>query len=267
MKKQDLTRRISKFLGRNMVALWILAIGTIPCLNAQTKQVFDVLVLTERGGQHASFTDTGLAWLKETGEKEGFRVTEINTTEKMTKDYLAKFKVIIQLDYPPYRWTKEAENAFIDYIEHGRGGWVGFHHAALLGEFDGYKMWDWFSNFMGGIRFKNYIAKMASATVYVEDQTHPVMKGVNPHFLIPNDEFYTFDKSPRPNVKVLAHVDEGSYQPVSDIKMGDHPVIWSNTAVKARNVYFLIGHSGSLFASKDFKTMFTNAILWAADGR
>jgi trehalose utilization protein len=58
-------------------------------------------------------------------------------------------------------------------------------------------LWQWFSDFLGGIRFKNYIAKTASATVYVEDKKHPVMKGVNPHFLIPNDEFYTFDKSPR----------------------------------------------------------------------
>jgi type 1 glutamine amidotransferase len=81
--------------------------------------------------------------------------------------------------------------------------------------------------------------------------------------LIPNDEFYVFDKNPRPHVKVLAHVDEDSYQPVSTIKMGDHPIIWSNPKVKARNVYFLIGHSGSLFASKDFTTMFRNAILWA----
>jgi len=72
-----------------------------------------------------------------------------------------------------------------------------------------------------------------------------------------------FDKNPRANVKVMAHVDEDSYQPISDIKMGDHPIIWSNPAVKARNVYFLFGHSGSLFASRDFTTMFNNAIIWA----
>ncbi|WON93280.1 ThuA domain-containing protein [Sphingobacterium sp. UGAL515B_05] len=247
----------------NIVFLFFMMIGTISALSAQGRNTFAVLVLTERGGQHASFTDTGLEWLKNSGEKDGFHLTEIHDTEKITKEYLTQFKVIIQLDYPPYRWTEEAEKAFIDYIENGRGGWVGFHHAALLGEFDGYKMWNWFSNFMGGIRFKNYIAKTASATAYIEDRKHPVMKGVNPHFLIPNDEFYVFDKNPRPHVKVLAHVDEDSYQPISTIKMGDHPIIWSNTNVKARNVYFLIGHSGSLFASKDFTTMFRNAILWA----
>ena len=39
---------------------------------------------------------------------------------------------------PPYTWPKEAEDAFVKYIEEGRGGWIGFHHATLLGEFDGY---------------------------------------------------------------------------------------------------------------------------------
>lgn len=246
---------------RYLAAFWLLLGGLVLTAQAQTK----VLVLTERGGQHASFTDTALEWLKKTGEKDGFQIEEINNPKKITKEYLAQFKTIIQLDYPPYTWSKEAEDAFIDYIEKGKGGWVGFHHAGLLGEFDGYPLWQWFSDFLGGIRFKNYIAKTASATVYVEDKKHPVMKGVNPHFLIPNDEFYTFDKSPREKTHVLARVDEDSYQPPSDIKMGDHPVIWSNPRVKARNVYFLIGHSGSLFASADFTTMFSNAIHWSIE--
>lgn len=226
---------------------------------------FKVLVLTERGGQHGSFTDAALIWLKATSLKERFELVEINNTDLINAQYLSGFRLIIQLDYPPYGWTKEAEKAFTDYIEQGRGGWVGFHHASLLGEFDGFPLWPWFSNFMGGIRFKNYIAKKASATVHVEDKKHPVMKGVHDSFLIPNDEWYTFDKNPRAGVHIIANVDEDSYQPVSDIKMGDHPVIWSNTKVKARNVYFLFGHSDSLFASEDFKTMFTNAIKWAAE--
>ncbi|WP_316779411.1 ThuA domain-containing protein [Pedobacter antarcticus] len=226
---------------------------------------FKVLVLTERGGQHGSFTDAALIWLKATSLREHFELVEINKTDRIDAQYLSGFQLIIQLDYPPYGWTKEAEKAFTDYIEQGRGGWVGFHHASLLGEFDGFPLWPWFSNFMGGIRFKNYIAKKASATVHVEDKKHPVMNGVHDSFLIPNDEWYTFDKNPRAGVHVIANVDEDSYQPVSDIKMGDHPVIWSNTKVKARNVYFLFGHSDSLFASEDFKTMFTNAIKWAAE--
>ena len=41
-----------------------------------------------------------------------------------------------------------------------------------------------------------------------------------PLCVVPDDEWYTYDKSPRPNVHVLANVDESSYTPASDIKMG-----------------------------------------------
>jgi chitinase len=224
-----------------------------------------LLVLTERGGQHGEFTDAGLKWIGKQSAKMNFEITEINNTAKINKDFLARFDAIIQLDYPPYGWTKDAEESFVEYIDRGLGGWIGFHHATLLGEFDGYPMWQWFSDFMGGIRFKNYIASLADGAVNVEIKTHPVMKNVAPSFVIADDEWYTFDRSPRANVDVLATVDESTYRPDSDIKMGDHPVIWTNTAKKARNVYFLIGHSRKLFDSEAFTTMFTNAIKWTTE--
>lgn len=224
-----------------------------------------VLVLTERGGQHGGFTDAGLRWLAAEGAKGNFSITEINNARNITEAYLSQFSLVIQLDFPPYTWPKEAEDAFVKYIEEGRGGWIGFHHATLLGEFDGYPMWQWFSDFMGGVRFKNYIAPLADGTLIVEDKQHPVMKDVPASFVVPDDEWYTYDKSPRPNVHVLANVDESSYAPASDIKMGDHPVVWVNESKKARNVYFQIGHSSKLYETEGFTTMFRNAINWTLE--
>lgn len=224
-----------------------------------------VLVLTERGGQHGGFTDAGLKWLAAEGVKGNFSITEINNARNITEAYLSQFSLVIQLDFPPYTWPKEAEDAFVKYIEEGRGGWIGFHHATLLGEFDGYPMWQWFSDFMGGVRFKNYIAPLADGTLIVEDKQHPVMKDVPASFVVPDDEWYTYDKSPRPNVHVLANVDESSYTPASDIKMGDHPVVWVNESKKARNVYFQIGHSSKLYETEGFTTMFRNAINWTLE--
>ena len=224
-----------------------------------------VLVLTERGGQHGGFTDAGLRWLAAEGVKGNFCITEINNARNITEAYLSQFTLVIQLDFLPYTWTKEGEDAFVKYIEEGRGGWIGFHHATLLGEFDGYPMWQWFSDFMGGVRFKNYIAPLADGTLIVEDKQHPVMKDVPASFVVPDDEWYTYDKSPRPNVHVLANVDESSYTPASDIKMGDHPVVWVNESKKARNVYFQIGHSSKLYETEGFTTMFRNAINWTLE--
>jgi len=252
-----------------LLTVIVLFAGCNASANKETKKSVEkapvkLLVLTERGGQHGGFTDAGIKWLQEQSQSMQFEFTEINNTSQINEEFLSQFNAIIQLDFPPYTWTEDAERAFIKYIEDGSGGWIGFHHATLLGEFDGYPMWQWFSDFMGGIRFQNYIAPLADGTVHVEDKTHPVMQGVSESFVIPDDEWYTFDKNPRPNVHVLATVDESSYTPDSDIKMGDHPVVWVNPHKKARNVYFLIGHSSKLYETKDFTTMFTNAIRWAS---
>lgn len=221
-----------------------------------------VLVLTERGGQHGGFTDAGMQWLLKESKEMNFEITEINSAEPVTEEFLNRFHLIIQLDYPPYTWSGQAQEAFARYIDEGRGGWIGFHHATLLGEFDGYPMWQWFSDFMGGVRFKNYIAPLADGAVVAEDLEHPVMQGVQGVFVIPDDEWYTYDRSPRCNVHVLAHVDEHSYVPASEIRMGDHPVVWVNESKKARNVYFQMGHSKKLYDTENFTRMFRNAIRW-----
>jgi len=67
------------------------------------------------------------------------------------------------------------------------------------------------------------------------------------------------------NVRVLASVDEGTYSDPAAVRMGDHPVIWTNERMAARNVYIFMGHGPWLFEDKAFTTIFRNAILWAAE--
>lgn len=221
-----------------------------------------VLVLREMGGHHLPFTEAAMPWLR---GLEGMEITEIHDTEPITKEYLSGFDVFLQLDYPPYAWTEAAVEAFEDYIDNGRGGWIGLHHASLLGEFDGYPMWPWFSDFLGGIRFGNYIAELSDGTVRKEGR-HPVLKGLPDTFRIEADEWYTYDRDPRdhPDIQVLATVDEASYSARTAVKMGDHPVIWTNRSKPARNLYVQFGHSPSLVENPDFRTLMTDALRWAA---
>ena len=242
---------------------WFLQAVTAMSLPSAQTHRFHALVLAERGDQHEAFVVAALEWLKATAAKDHFALDIYTNPDQFNKALLSKYQLIIQLNFPPYRWSDEAKAAFQDYIEQGRGGWVGFHHATLLGEFDGYAMWSWFSEFMGGIRFKNYIAKRVSGSVVVEDAAHPCMRGLPSSFVVDEEEWYTYDKDPRPNVHVLAHVDESSYLPSSGIKMGDHPVIWTNEKMKARNIYIQMGHHPSLLKNENFETLVRNAILWA----
>jgi uncharacterized protein len=182
---------------------------------------YRVIALAEPGhGLHQGFVDAALEFLEKTGAKEGFAVDYIRTTDPITDEYLAQHKLFVQLNYPPYRWTPVAEAAFKRAMEQGTIGYIGFHHATLLGKFDGFEMSPFFHDFMGRIQFKSYIPEFATGTVHVEAPKHPVMKGLPKSFVIENDEWYTYDRSPRPNVHVLANVDENSYQPTRDVKMG-----------------------------------------------
>ena len=160
---------------------------------------FKILALAEAGSIHRPFVDAAKIWLQKQSADNSYSVDYIENTEKIDDAFLSQYRVFIQLNYPPYGWTPKAVAAFTRYIEEGRGGWIGFHHATLLGEFDGFGIWPWFSQFMGGIRFTDYIAEFATATVIVEDPSHPLMKNVGPSFVVEKEEWYTYDKSPRPN--------------------------------------------------------------------
>jgi type 1 glutamine amidotransferase len=258
------SRLQARFLFGMLTA--ILAMSTMASANAQSRSPeFKVVALAEENSIHRPFVDAAKTWLAKEAAADNFSIDYLHNTAKIDEAFLSGYHLFLQLDYPPYMWTAKAATAFQNYIEKGKGGWIGFHHAGLLGEFDNYPMWRWFSDFLGGIRYENYIATFVTAKVKVEDSKHPVMRGLPTTFTIDREEWYTWDKSPRPNVHVLAAVDEGTYTPDSKIKMGgDHPVVWTNEHVKARNVYIFMGHRGEHFQNKDFTTLFHNSIVWAA---
>lgn len=228
----------------------------------QVKQpMFKVFALAETGGAHALFDTAAKLWLNKLAEENNFTIDYANNTKQINKEFLKQYRLFIQLDYPPYPWEKEAQDAFEDYIKNGKGGWIGFHHPTLLGVFDNYPMWQWYSDFMGGIEFKRHIPGGTYATLNVENKKHPVMKGISASFTT-RDEWYIYNKSPRLNVNVLASIDESTYSPIKDVKMGDHPVVWTNEHVKAKNVYIAMGHFPELMEDKNFTTLFHNAIFW-----
>jgi type 1 glutamine amidotransferase len=208
---------------------------------------------------HAPFVQAATAWL---ATEANMNVTHVESPDLITNEFLASYDLIFQVNYTPFRWNATAKAAFESYVTEGRGGWLGLHHAGLYGLGD--DPWPWFYEFFGQITYQNYIATFAAATVHVEEAAHPIFAGVPATFSVTTDEWYTWSASPRSNVHVLANVDEDSYDPPSDIKMGDHPVIWTNEDVAARNLYIFMGHHPNLFENEAYVTLLRNAIFWTA---
>lgn len=248
-----------------VLLILLLACHTVPDAVAQQPPPrFRVLALYENGGHHLAYSAAAVKWLNQLASDSNFLIDFICSTDSINTDFLSAYGLFIQLDYPPYGWKPAAVKAFESYIEQGGGGWIGFHHATLLGEFDGYPLWDWFYRFMGKIRFRDYIPGFADATVKVEQTRHPVFSMLPGSFPIEKEEWYIYDRSPRDDVSVLASVNEDSYKPGSTIKMGDHPVIWTNLRYKANNLYIFMGHSPALFDNRYYTQLLRNAIFWAA---
>lgn len=249
---------------KHFLTALLCAFALLSCSKEPTR----VLVLYENSGHHKDFTDAIVPWLKGIAPEKNLSITEINSPDAITgEEYLDDFDVILQLDYPPYMWNEASLGALSSFLDEGKGGWVGLHHASLLGEFDGYEMVPWFYELLGGIRYMDYIAELSDGKVVVEKPAHPIFKGLPTEFVIKDDEWYTYDRSPRlnPAVEVLAIVDEDSYTSTTNKKMGDHPVIWTNTSKLGRNVYFQFGHSKKLVDDDNFKTLILNAIQWAGE--
>src|SRR5262245_6787107 len=86
------------------------------------KPRFRVLALAEPGGHHIAFSEAAKPWLKKCGETNGFAIDYLTNTAPITESFLARYKVVLQLDFVPYGWKPEAMSAFKSYIEKGKGG-------------------------------------------------------------------------------------------------------------------------------------------------
>ena len=142
------------------------------------------------------------------------------------------------LNYPPFGGTT-AQAAFEKYLGEGKGGWVGLHHASLYGPEvtpDNEKPWVGLQSARPDqLRKLHRVLRRGDRSPRRAGPSD--LQGCAPR--VPGDErrMVHVGESPRPHVRVLANVDESSYKPPSNIKMGDHPVIWTNEDYKGRNLY------------------------------
>lgn len=250
-----------------------LLVGVAHPANA-TAPRFKIVVIGElkdpSGGDeiHKPFVDAARFWLDKLAADSNLAVTYLVHPNSLTDSMLATTNVVWQANFTPYRWNAASKASFEKYLNAGKGGWVGNHHASLYGSVITQETWPFFAKLIGEINYKNYVSKFASGDVHVEDSVHPVMKGVPAKFNVGTEEWYIWDKNPRPKVKVLANVDEASYKftdpAQSGIKMGDHPVVWTYEGYQARNIYIFMGHHSNLFQNAAYTTMLRNALFWAA---
>jgi len=224
------------------------------------RPAFRVLVVASSDPDHAAMIARAEPFLARLAAENDFALDFTKDPNQVTEANLARYQAFVQLHLAPFDMSQAQQQALQRYIEQGHG-WIGIHAAGLTGrQFQSPETpyWQWFEDLMGGIVYSPHPA-FQKGRVTVEDRGHPVTRNLAESFEI-SDEWYEFDKSPRPNVRVLANADESTYKP--NKPMGDHPMIWTNEKYR-RVLYIGIGHAAALCDDPVFSVLMRDAIVWA----
>ncbi|HWB27983.1 MAG TPA: ThuA domain-containing protein [Chitinophagaceae bacterium] len=246
---------------RLLPAILISAALSCAILHAGAQKRLNVIVVGSTDKYHAGSVAKGRQFFAQLAAGNNFNLCFTQDTAMINDDTLAKYQVFVQLHLAPFDMSTKQQAAVQKFIEQGKG-WVGIHAAGLTGKQfhpnDVY--WQWFEDAMGGVTYSPH-PKFQQGTLIIEDHKHPVTKNL-PAAIVMTDEWYEFDKSPRPNVRVLARADESTYH--QNKPMGDHPLIWVNENYR-RFIYIGVGHDSTAYDNPPYALLVKNAIIWAGN--
>ncbi|WP_205503954.1 ThuA domain-containing protein [Rufibacter psychrotolerans] len=199
-----------------------------------------LLVFYKTAGYYHTSIPTGLAALQRLGKENNFTVDTTRNAAHFTPDSLAKYQAVVFLSTTQDVLNPAQQKVFERYIQ-GGGGFVGIHSATDT-EYD----WPWYNQLVGAY-FESH-PEVQQATIQVVDKAHPATSMLPTHWQR-TDEWYNF-KSINPSVKVLATLDEATYQ---GGKNGtNHPIAWYHTFDGGRAFYTAGGHTKESYAEPLF---------------
>ncbi|MFJ6165263.1 ThuA domain-containing protein [Micromonospora orduensis] len=216
---------------------------------------FSVLVFSKTAGFRHDSIPTGIAAIQQLGAANGFTVDNSEDGAVFTDANLAKYKAVIWLSTTGDVLNADQQAAFERYVKAG-GGYVGIHAAS-----DTEYSWAWYGDLVGAY-FANH-PQDQQATVKVEDHAHPSTAEL-PDRWSRFDEWYNFQTNPRPDVHVLASLDEKSYTPGAGAMGADHPTAWCQDFDGGRSWYTGGGHTRESYAEPEFLKHLLGGIQTAA---
>lgn len=225
---------------------------------------FRALVFSKTTGFRHDSIPAGIAGIEKLGRQNGFAVDATEDSAAFTDENLARYQVVIWLSATGDVLDETQQAAFQRYIEAG-GGFVGIHAGGTDTECSpagcpaGDGDWTWFRG-LAGARFVGHPA-VQQAQVVIEDGHNPSTRGL-PGRWTRTDEWYDWAANPRPNVHVLAAVDEHTY---SGGGMGaDHPIAWCQKYDGGRAWYTSMGHTSESYSDPLFLRHILGGIRYAA---
>lgn len=246
----------------------ILAVGIVMILAGGRLQAAPVRILVFSGlvgFRHASIPD-GISAIRAIGAQRGWTVDASEDPAVFTDAGLRGYDVVVWNNSCGNDDTREIlapaqKTAFERYLHSGKGT-MGIHCSSCAGT-AGPGDWTWFNDMFGAINTGHPAGTLQfqTARLSVENRSHPSTRHLPATWPV-KDEWFYYNRSPRPDVTVLLSLDEKSYQPGN--AMGDHPIAWCRNYKGGRVFYTGIGHMSENYADPNFLKHLEGGLQWAA---
>ena len=210
-----------------------------------------LLVFSKTAGFRHNSIPAGIQCMKELGAELGFEVVATEDSAIFTEEGLDGVSVVVFLNTTGDVLDPAQQAVFESWFRSG-GGWLGVHAAADT-EYD----WPFYAELVGAY-FKSH-PRIQSAIVVVEDSEHRSTRML-PGLWRRQDEWYTYRMNPRPHVKVLATVDESSFE--GGGMSGDHPIAWCHDTLGGRSLYTGGGHTVESYVEPAFRDHLRGSLCW-----
>lgn len=226
-----------------------------------------ILVFTKTNSfRHREAIPAGAALFEQIAARRGWGFFQTENGAVFGDESLARFDAVVFHNASGDTLDDAQERAFQRWLESG-GGWVGTHAAG-----DGsHRGWRWYQETLIGAPFTAHTLgpHFQTARIRVEDPEHPAAAAL-PRELVHLEEWYSWEASVRPRgFHVIATVDEASYQPFArmfgferDLRMGDHPIVWSRCVGRGRALYSALGHRAEAYADPHHAALLEGALAW-----
>lgn len=219
--------------------------------SCESKKTPKILVFSKTVGFRHQSIKAGKKAVMELGQENGFVVDTTEDAALFTEDSLKHYAAVVFLNTTMDVLNHVQQADFERFIQAG-GGFVGIHAAADT-EYD----WPWYNKLVGAY-FDSH-PKVQEALIRIQDIAHPTTSHLPKEWKC-TDEWYNYKKM-NPDVKVLAKLDETSYE---GGKNGDHhPIAWFHEYDGGRAFYTGRGHTDETYSEPEYRKHILEGIKYA----
>ena len=214
-----------------------------------------ILVFTKTLAYSHPSIPSGVAGIRMLGKQNGFDVDSTNDSSLFTIDNLKQYSAVVFLSTTGDVLNDQQQNAFIKYIQSGKG-FVGIH-AAADAEYD----WKWYNQLIGAY-FMSHPGQQ-NATLNIVDQTFIATKHL-PKQWKRFDEWFNFQSTQWEHCNILITIDETSYIGGEHGKY--HPMSWYHDFDGGRSFYTELSHRDESYSDPMYLKHLLGGIQYAMFG-